>query len=60
MLTSYGGKIIKTVPITEPGVKGEYMEMIAIDLYKFTFDTLSRFYEDRTPEEQAEDEAIFK
>lgn len=47
LLTGFGGKVVKTVNISEPGVKGEYMELIRIDLYKLTYETLSAFYEDK-------------
>lgn len=43
LLTSFGGKIVKTVNISESGVKGEYMELIRIDLEKLTYDTLTKY-----------------
>lgn len=46
LLVSLGGKVINTVHITEPGVDGEYMELIKTDLELLGFETLSSFYGD--------------
>ena len=47
LLTSFGGKIVKTVTINETGVKGQYMELVRLDLKELTYDTLSKFFEDK-------------
>lgn len=43
LLTSFGGKVVKTLNITEKDVKGEFLELVRIDFNQLSYDTLTKY-----------------
>lgn len=42
-----GGKIVRTLIVKEPGLEGEVLEIIRIDLRDVTFDTLKPYIKEK-------------
>lgn len=49
LIAMFGGKVVKTVNIDEPGVEGEFIELMLLDLSKLSYTTLSKYFEDLNP-----------
>lgn len=43
LLCGFGAKIVKTTYMKEPGMEGEFMELLRLDLKDLNFDTLNKY-----------------
>jgi hypothetical protein len=49
LLSIFGAKVIKVINLTEPGMEGEFMELLRLDLDTLTYDTLTKFLDEKDP-----------
>lgn len=49
LLGMFGAKVLKVINLTEPGMEGEFMELLRLDLDTLTYDTLSKYLDEKDP-----------
>jgi hypothetical protein len=49
LLCGFGAKVLKVVHVDEPGMEGEFMELIRMDMDEISYETLSIYLNEKDP-----------